>query len=70
MTGGWAPKYVPAEIWQAANTRAGHKVMWGSDYPLLPMQRAADEGRAVPLTEEARRGYLRDNALAVFKLGS
>ena len=69
MTGGFAPKYVPDEIWQVANTRASHKVMWGSDYPLLPLERAAAEGREVPLKDEARRRYLRDNALEVFKIG-
>jgi hypothetical protein len=31
------------------------------------MQRCAKEGWEVPLKDEARRGYLRDNALRVFQ---
>ncbi len=42
--------------------------MWASDYPLLPMDRTAREGWEVPLKEEVKRRYLRDNAIEVFKL--
>lgn len=68
MTSGWAPKHVPQEIWNVANaSRTRDKVMWASDYPLLSMQRCAKEGWELPLKDEAKRGYLRDNALKVFK---
>jgi uncharacterized protein len=67
ITSAWAPKYVPAELWHLANTRGRDKLMWASDFPLLTMQRCAREGWEAPLKEEARRGYLRDNALRVFK---
>jgi predicted TIM-barrel fold metal-dependent hydrolase len=67
ITAGFAPKHVPEEIWRAANTSAGHKVMWSSDFPVLPMDRTANEGWDVPLKEEVRRKYLRDNALETFK---
>ena len=43
--------------------------MWSSDYPLLPMQRCAREGWEVPLKDEVKRRYLRENTLEVFKLG-
>jgi predicted TIM-barrel fold metal-dependent hydrolase len=66
-TSAWAPTHVPAEIWHLANTRGRDKIMWASDYPLLTMQRCAKEGWEAPLNEEARRGYLRDNALRVFR---
>ena len=67
ITSAWAPKHVPAEIWRLANTRGRDKIMWASDYPLLTMQRCGKEGWEAPLKDEARRGYLRDNALRVFK---
>ena len=68
ITSGFAPKHVPQELWQFANSRGAHKVLWSSDYPILPMQRCATEGHAVPLKEEVKRRYLRDNAIEVFKL--
>jgi predicted TIM-barrel fold metal-dependent hydrolase len=67
ITSAWAPKHVPAELWHLANTRGRDKLMWASDFPLLTMQRCAKEGWEAPLKDEARRGYLRDNALRVFK---
>ena len=69
ITSGFAPKHVPEEIWRFANSRGAHKVMWSSDYPILPMQRCAKEGWEVPLKDEVRRRYLRENAIEVFKLG-
>jgi predicted TIM-barrel fold metal-dependent hydrolase len=69
MTSGWAPGRVPQAIWDFANTtRGADKVMWASDYPLLPITRTAVEGRAVPLKDDHRRRYLRDNAIHVHNL--
>jgi predicted TIM-barrel fold metal-dependent hydrolase len=69
MTSAWSPKYVPRELWDFANTRRGiNKLMWATDYPLLSMERCVREGWEVPLKDDAKRRYLRDNALEVFKL--
>ncbi len=68
LTSGWVPKRVPQEFWQFANSRGANKLMWASDYPLLPMERTAREGWEVPLKEEVKRRYLRENAIEVFKL--
>jgi len=67
ITSAWAPKHIPPELWQLANTRGRDKLMWASDFPLLTMQRCAKEAWEAPLKEEARRAYMRDNALRVFK---
>ncbi|MGO9056743.1 MAG: amidohydrolase family protein [Candidatus Binataceae bacterium] len=67
VTSAWAPKHIPQELWDFANTSRGiHKMMWATDYPLLPIERCVREGWQVPLKEEAKRRYLRDNALEVF----
>ena len=67
-TSAWAPKHVPRELWDFANTRRGiNKLMWATDYPLLTVERCVREGWEVPLKDEAKRRYLRDNALEVFK---
>jgi len=67
ITSGWAPKHVPAELWQLANKRGPDRMMWASDHPLLSLERCAREGWEVPLTDAAKRGYLRDNVLKVFR---
>src|SRR5215471_12005014 len=66
-TSGWAPRHVPAELWQLANKRGPDKLMWASDHPLLSLERCTREGWEVPLADAAKRGYLRDNVLKVFR---
>ncbi len=68
-SGRWSPRHVPSEIRDIVDRRGPDKVIWASDYPLLPVDRAANEGRALPLGDEAKRRYLRDNALEVCRLG-
>src|SRR5204863_44224 len=36
---GWSPKYFPAQLVQYANTLLKHKVLFGSDYPLITPDR-------------------------------
>ncbi|HEV3113354.1 MAG TPA: amidohydrolase family protein [Candidatus Binataceae bacterium] len=67
ITSAWAPKYIPAELWNLANKRGPDRLMWASDHPLVSLERCAREGWEVPLNDNARRGYLRDNVLKVFK---
>jgi predicted TIM-barrel fold metal-dependent hydrolase len=66
MTAGWAPKYIPDDIVRFAERRNPRKLMWASDYPILPFERTVTEGRAVPLTGDSQSGYLGANARAVF----
>ncbi|MFI7167214.1 amidohydrolase family protein [Rhodococcus erythropolis] len=66
LTAGWAPKYVPDAILDIAEKRARTKIMWASDYPILPFERTIVEGRALPLSAPSLAGYLGANALAVF----
>ncbi|MFI7530299.1 amidohydrolase family protein [Nocardia salmonicida] len=66
MTAGWAPKYIPEDILAVARKRNKTKLMWASDYPILPFDRTISEGRALELPDDARRNYLGANALSVF----
>lgn len=66
MTAGWAPKYIPESILHLAERRNPHKLMWASDYPILPIDRTVNEGRSLPLSGAARSGYLCDNGRKVF----
>jgi predicted TIM-barrel fold metal-dependent hydrolase len=66
MTAGWAPKYIPDEVLRFAQRRNPRKLMWASDYPILPFDRTLTEATALTLTGEARSGFLGANALRVF----
>jgi len=66
MTAGWAPKYVPDEVLRFAQRRNPRKLMWASDYPILPFDRTITEATALTLNGEPRTGYLGANALRVF----
>jgi predicted TIM-barrel fold metal-dependent hydrolase len=68
ITSGWAPKYIPEEILKFMNSRGSTKVMWASDYPVLSVERTVAEALALPLKDEVRQRYMRDNALAVFNM--
>jgi predicted TIM-barrel fold metal-dependent hydrolase len=69
MTSGWVPSRVPSAIWDFADTtRGAEKIMWASDYPLLPIGRTATEGRAVPLKPDNKQRYLHNNAIQVHNL--
>ena len=68
MTSGWAPRYIPSEIVHFMNTRGADKVMWASDFPVLPIQRTVDEALELPLKDDVLRGYVGANAEAVFRL--
>ena len=67
MTAGFVPKYVPAEIVHTLNTRAQHKVMWSSDYPIQEFQRCIEDAHKLPLREGVLRKYMRENALETFR---
>ena len=54
MTAGWAPKYIPEEVLRFAQRRNPRKLMWASDYPILPFDRTLTEATALTLTGEAR----------------
>lgn len=65
MTAGFAPKYVPEAV-RAFMKRGPNKVMWASDYPILPIERTLLEGRSLDVHPSALPGYLGLNALEVF----
>jgi predicted TIM-barrel fold metal-dependent hydrolase len=63
-----SPKYWPASFTHYLNTYGRHKVLFGTDYPVLAFKRTMDEIDALGLNPEARDLFLRDNALRVYGL--
>jgi len=66
MTSAYLPKYLPAELIQFMNTRGQDKVLFATDFPFLPFDRAVDAAKALPLRPGVLQKYLRDNAARIF----
>jgi predicted TIM-barrel fold metal-dependent hydrolase len=67
---GWSPKYFPPQLVRAANGLLKHKVMFGSDYPVLTPDRwLADFGK-LEIKDEVRPLILKSNAIRALGLAS
>ncbi len=63
-----APKYWPESFVRYIDSYGRHKVMYGTDFPVLTFERYRREVDALPLRPDSRRLFLRDNAIRVFGL--
>ena len=59
---GWSPKYFPPNLVQYANTQLKHKVLFGSDYPVLTPDRWLRDFATLPIKDEVRPLILKENA--------
>ena len=67
---GWSPKYFPPTLVQYANTLLKHKVLFGSDYPLLTPDRWLSDFEKIGIKDEVRPLILKENAVQLFGLKS
>jgi predicted TIM-barrel fold metal-dependent hydrolase len=65
---GWSPKYFSPTLIQYANTLLKHKVLFGSDYPLITPDRWLADFEKIPIRDEVRPLILKENALHLFGL--
>jgi hypothetical protein len=65
---GWSPKYFPPNLVQYANTQLKHKMLFGSDYPVLTPDRWMKDFAALPIKDEVRPLILKENAIRLFGL--
>ena len=65
---GWSPKYFPPQLVQYANTLLKHKVLFGSDFPLIAPDRWMADFDALPIKDEVRPLVLKDNAIRMLGL--
>lgn len=63
----YAPKHWPKAFVHYANTYGSHKVMFGTDWPVIDPERAVAEIAALGLRPQSHRAMMRDNAFAVFR---
>ena len=66
---GWSPKYFSPTLIQYANTLLKHKVLFGSDYPLITPDRWMADFEKIAIRDEVRPLILRENAIRLFGLG-
>jgi predicted TIM-barrel fold metal-dependent hydrolase len=65
---GWSPKYFSPTLVQYANTLLKHKVLFGSDYPLITPDRWLADFATIAIRDEVRPLILKENAMRLFGL--
>src|SRR5258708_7359055 len=65
---GWSPKYFPPQLVQYANTLLKHKVLFGSDYPLITPVRWLADFEQIAIKPEVRTLILKENAVKLLRL--
>ncbi|MFC7404708.1 amidohydrolase family protein [Georgenia alba] len=65
---GWSPKYFPPTLVQYARTLLKHKVLFGTDYPVLTPERWISDFERHGFDEETTRLLMRDNAARLLRL--
>ena len=65
---GWAPKYFPPQLVQQVNSLIPDKALFGSDWPVIGVERWMTEFQQLDFKPEVRKKILLDNAKKLFKL--
>ena len=65
---GWSPKYFPPQLVQYANTLLKHKVLFGTDNPVLSPDRWLEDFAKLPIKPEVRPLIMKENAVTLLKL--
>ncbi len=65
---GWSPKYFPENLIRYTNTQLRHKMLFGSDYPLITPDRWLADFERLPIREEVRPLVLKENAARLLGL--
>jgi predicted TIM-barrel fold metal-dependent hydrolase len=65
---GWSPKYFPDNLVRYTNTLLKHKMLFGSDYPLITPDRWLADFEQLPIKDDVRPLVLKDNAARLLRL--
>ena len=65
---GWSPKYFSPELIKYANSLLKHKMLFGSDFPLIHPDRWLEDFAAASFKPEVRPLILKDNAQKLLEL--
>ena len=67
---GWLPKYFPAQLVHAANRQLRHKVLFGSDFPMITPDRWMASFEELDIRPEVRPLILKENAATLLGIGN
>jgi uncharacterized protein len=62
----YAPSHWPAQYVHYANTYGSHKVLFGTDWPVIDPERAVSDVAALGLRPQSHARLMRENALRIF----
>jgi uncharacterized protein len=65
---GWSPKYFPPLLVQYANTLLKHKMLFGTDFPVLTPERWMSDIEKTALRDEVKPGIFKENAAKLLGL--
>jgi predicted TIM-barrel fold metal-dependent hydrolase len=65
---GWSPKYFPPQLVRQANTLLRHKVLFGSDFPVITPDRWLADFAGLDIKDEVRPLIHKENALELLRL--
>ncbi len=65
---GWAPKYFAPELVQYTNSLISDRVLFGTDWPAIDVERYMKEFEARPLKPEVRQKVTLDNAVRLLRM--
>jgi len=65
---GWSPKYFPPQLVQYANSLLKHKVLFGSDFPMISPDRWLADFGQLDIKDAVRPLILKENAITALKL--
>ncbi|MBU6359683.1 MAG: amidohydrolase family protein [Chloroflexota bacterium] len=66
---GWSPKYFPSQLVQYANTQLRHKMLFGTDFPLITPERWMKDFESAGFRPEVKPLIFKDNAVKLLGLG-
>ena len=67
---GWSPKYFPEQLVRYANGQLKHKMLFGSDYPLIAPDRWIHEFKDAGFKPEVHELILKQNAIRALNIGA
>jgi len=67
-TSAWLPRYYPFQLQQFMQTYGKDKVLFGTNFPQLLVDKCAADARNLSLPQPIEAKFLRDNAVRVFGL--
>jgi predicted TIM-barrel fold metal-dependent hydrolase len=65
---GWMPKYFPPQVIKYANGPLKHKMMFGSDFPLIKPEKWIEQAKEVGFKDDVLPLIMKDTAAKVLKL--